>query len=72
MAKTMVAVRLIENSSVEIFWFPTNKKANEFIHDLEQKIEKKPTYQYLVAREKDWEKYDMDLFSKSGKRIINQ
>jgi hypothetical protein len=71
MAKTMVAVRLIENSSVEIFLFPSNKKAHEFIYDL-QKIEKKPTYQYLVARAKDWEKYDMDLFTKCGKRIINQ
>ena len=72
MAKTMVAVRLIENSSVEIFLFPSKKKAHEFIGDLQKKIEKKPTYQYLVATPKDLEKYDMDLFTKSGKRIINQ
>lgn len=61
MAKTMVAVRLIENSSVEIFLFPSKKKALEFINDLEQKNKKKPTYQYLIAKTKDWEKYDIAL-----------
>lgn len=63
MAKTMVAVRLIENSSVEIFLFPSKKKALEFIYDLEQKNEKNPTYQYLIARAKDWEQYDIALQS---------